>query len=279
LKLLFLFFRILPPETASNIGGAIGRTIGPRLAASRKALRNLQRAMPDMPPERQHEVITGMWSNLGRIMAEYAHLATHARDNTTIENVEYLQMLKDKGQNAIFFGAHFGNWELNAPAVVLQYDADVDVSYRAPNNPWVDKMLMKARSMNGQINGYAKSREGGKSMMGAIKGGSSLGILIDQKYNEGLSVPFFGIEAMTNPFFVQLAQKYKCALVPIRNTRLDGARFRLNIFEPIAVFDEDDKPRPVEDVIKDAHALLEGWIIEHPEQWLWLHRRWPKEES
>jgi KDO2-lipid IV(A) lauroyltransferase len=279
LHILFLFFRLLPPKTASNIGGWIGHTIGPRLATSRKALRNLQRALPDMEPARQQEVITDMWEHLGRIIAEYSHLATHARDHTEIENAQRLHDLKANGQNAIFFGAHFGNWELNAPAVVLQCDADVDVSYRAPNNPWVDRLLMKARSMNGRIKGYAKSRQGGKGMMATIKNGGSLGILIDQKYNEGLSVPFFGMEAMTNPFFVQLAQKYKCALVPIRNTRLDGASFRLNIFDPIDVFDDEGKPRPVEDVIGEAHALLESWIIEKPEQWLWLHRRWPTEKA
>ena len=131
-----------------------------------------------------------------------------------------------------------------------------------------------ARSVGGQISGHSKSSAGGKGLMKSLKSGHCAGILIDQKYNEGLSIPFFGIEAMTNPVFVQLAQKYKCALVPIRNERLEGTNFRLNVYEPIEIFDSNDAPRPIEDVIKDAHALLESWITERPEQWLWLHRRW-----
>ena len=273
LALLLLLFKLLPAKTASDIGGWIGRNIGPKLAASRKARRNLERAIPELDESRKDEVIQGMWENLGRVIAEYPHLKMLSA-NTEIVGKDQLEAGLNNPKGAIFFGAHFGNWEINAPAILMQYDKSVDVSYRAPNNPWSDALLMKARTMGGRIQAHAKSRAGGKNMMGAIKSGSYLGILIDQKYREGLSLPFFGMEAMTNPFFVQLAQKYGCALHPIRNLRLDGAQFSLTVYEPIEVFDNDGKPRPVEDVIKDAHTLLEGFIREHPEQWLWLHRRW-----
>jgi len=231
--------------------------------------------MPEKSDEERKQIIADMWAHLGRVMAEYPHLETIAREYTEIENIEALKKLKSDKQPAVFFGAHFGGWEINAPTVHAQLAMDIDITYRAPNNPWVDKMLDKMRSMKGEIPAHSKSREGGRDMMNAIKNGRSLGILIDQKYNQGLGVPFFGIEAMTNPFFVQLAQKYKVPLIPICGRRLDGCRFRLTIFDPVAVFDGQGNPRAVEDVIKDAHALLEEWIRQEPNQWLWLHRRWP----
>lgn len=281
LFILLLVFRLLPAKKASDFGGWIGRNIGPKLAASRKARRNLKRAFPGINEPRTDEIITGMWDNLGRVIAEYPHLKELSRE-TDIIGKDHLEAALNNPKGAIFFGAHFGNWEINAPAILMQYDIAVDVSYRAPNNPWSDALLMKARAIDGRIKAHAKSRKGGKNMMDTIKHGGFLGILIDQKYNEGINVPFFGMEAMTNPFFVQLAQKYGCALLPIRNKRLDGARFSLSVYEPLAVLDETGAPRPVPDVIADAHAMLEGFIRETPEQWLWLHRRWsngPKDQK
>lgn len=264
----------MPAKWASGLGGLIGRTVGPMLAASRKARRNLENAIPDLEDAQKDKIIQGMWDNLGRVIAEYPHLGTLSLRRTDIDGEDHLKAALENPKGAIFFGAHFGNWEINAPAILTQYDTSVDISYRAPNNPWSDALLMRARSMGGHIKAHSKSRAGGKSMMDTIRNGGQLGILIDQKYREGINVPFFGMDAMTNPFFVQLAQKFGCGLYPIRNLRLDGARFCLSVYDPLVVFNEDGSPRPVEDVIADAHRLIEGFIREHPEQWLWLHRRW-----
>lgn len=274
LSLLMSIFKIMPARMASNLGGWIGRSVGPRLAASRKALRNIERALPDLSAEEQARAIKGMWDHLGRVMAEYPHLETLSRDYTKIIGRDILDKALAHEGGAIFIGAHFGGWEINAPAVLTQTGTAIDISYRAPNNPHSDRLLMKARSMGGRIKGHAKSRQGGKAMMETIKNGGGLGILIDQKYREGVAAKFFGMEAMTNPFFIQLAQKYGAMVVPIRNTRLEDGTFTLTLYEPLDVFDESGAPKPVADVIAEAHALLEEWITKHPEQWLWLHRRW-----
>ena len=274
LYILFFIFRILPVETASNIGGWLGKTIGSNLAASRKAFRNLQNALPDLDETQQKKVISDMWENLGQIIAEYPHLEHIAEKRTDINGSEILKSIFDKKQGAIFFGAHLSNWEVNCAATLKQFNKDIALTYRAPNNPWSDKLLMHARSLGGQLKAYPKSRKGGKELITALKNKNYVGILIDQKYNEGLSVPFFGIPAMTNPVFVQLCQKYKCPLVPVRNERLGAAKFRINIYEPLVLFDEQNNPIPVEEVIAQAHKYLESWIKEKPGQWLWLHRRW-----
>lgn len=274
LHLLFFIFGVLPVRTASNIGGWIGRAIGPRLATSRKALRNIETALPDLSSEQHHQAIKEMWDNLGRVIAEYPHLGTIVQEHTKTEGQEILHALFESDQGAIFFGAHLANWEVNCPSFLKQFDKPIDITYRAPNNPWSDKLLMKARTLGGQMKAYAKSRQGGKSLIEAVKNRHYIGMLIDQKYNEGLAVPFFGRPAMTNPVFVQLCQKYNAALIPVRNERLDGPNFKLTVYEPLALFDEQGEALPIETVIAKAHEHLEHWIKEAPGQWLWLHRRW-----
>lgn len=275
LYILFIFFKILPPATASNIGGWIGRTIGPKLAASRKARRHIKRALPNTTPQELDDIIKGMWDNLGRVIAEYPHLEHISRTRTEIIDLGQLdQHIQDAATPILFIGGHLANWEVNSAATLTQLNHPIDLTYRAPNNPWVAKMLDKARTLNGRLKAYPKSRDSGRLIMKVLKNAGSLGILIDQKYNEGIEVDFFDMPAMTNPIFVQLCQRYKCPLIPVRNERLNGCSFRLTSYPPLETFNADQTPRAVEDVIKDAHQLLETWIKERPEQWMWLHHRW-----
>lgn len=269
LSTLMAFLGLLSPATASNIGASVGRFIGPKLAASRKADRNIARAMPELDKVQRKKIIKDMWENLGRVIAEYPHLEKLAQSHTEIINTDILTPLLEKNTGLIFIGAHLGNWEIKTAASLLQQNIAVDISYRALNNPLSDKILMRLRSLNGKIKAHAKSRTGGKAMMDTVKSGGALGILIDQKYREGIDVPFFDLPAMTNPFFVQLAQKYGAPVIPIRCERLDGIQFRLTVYEPVIT-----AGRTVDDIMKETNALLERWIRERPEQWLWLHRRW-----
>lgn len=274
LHILFAFFRTLQPQKASAVGGWLGRSIGPKLAASRKARRNIARALPEKTKEEQDRIIVGMWDNIGRVIAEYPHLEIISKEHTTIQNNRRLETLLGTEQPIVFFGGHIANWEVNSTALLTQYNKPIALTYRAPNNPWAAKLLDKTRTLNGRLQAFPKSRESGKSILQTLKNGGSIGILVDQKYNEGLEVPFFSHAAMTNPVFVQLCQKYKCPLVPVKNERLKGCEFRLTPYPPLNLFDDNGKARLVEHVIKDAHTLLETWIRERPEQWIWLHRRW-----
>lgn len=276
LGLLLALFRILAPETASNLGGWIGRTVGPRLAASRKALNHLRAAFPDFSEERAHAVISGMWDNLGRVIAEYPHLTRLARENTSIEHIEKLDVLHNSKNGGVLFSGHLANWEIMGPALFFQARLPIGLVYRAPNNPGAAALLERARSLNGTLKTFSKSLFGIRKLVQHLRDGGFAGILIDQKYNEGLPALFFGRPAMTSPAFVQMGQKYNCPIVPFQIIRTNGAHFRLIVHDPLPVFDGNGAPRPIEDVIAQAHALLEDWITRNPEQWLWLHRRWVK---
>ena len=271
-------FKLMGPKRASRLGAYLGGVIGPKLAATRKADRHMALALPEYSAQQRQQILHGMWRNLGALLAEYPHLeALGSVQYTRIINEEIALELYAREKPAIFFSAHLGNWEINCPAMLIQHGKSADLTYRAPNNPWVDRMLGKARTLGGKLRAWPKSSEGGRQIMRALKEGHYLGILIDQKYNEGVNVPFFGHDAMTNPVFVQLAQKFKYPLVPIRNIRRGPDQsygFDLHVYPALDLFDEQGAPLPVEQVIAKAHELLEEWIKEKPEQWIWLHKRW-----
>lgn len=277
LSLLLLFFKILPVEKASAIGGWIARKIGPRMGASRRALLNMKRAFPDLSDDEYGALLNDMWDHFGRIIAEYPHIRNIAKNRTVIEGKEYLEPLLGDDQGAIFAGAHIGNWEVGCAAPFLQLGVEVDSAYRAPNNPWVERLLLNARTLNKRLRSYSKSSTGGRALFKAAKEKRNIVILFDQKYNEGINVPFFGNDAMTNPAFVQIAQKYGLSVVPVQIIREDNARFRLIVHPPMSLNNEDGSKRAIEDVALEAHQMLEVWIRQNPAQWIWLHRRWKED--
>ncbi len=278
--LLYGVFKILPLDTASALGGILGRFIGMRMATTRKAKRRLQEAIPNLSEAEYTQILAGMWENLGRVVAEYPHLKQIGAERTVIQGQAILEDSVLAGKPAIIFGVHAANWEICAPTLLAQTGVDLHITYRAPNNPWVDKLLMRARTLRGRITAYPKSRESGRLIMGALKNNTPIGILIDQKYNEGVAVPFMGKVAMTNPAFVQLAQRFKCPIIPARNVRLPGkaVRFALTFYAPLGQEDEDAQPLPLENVVESAHLMIEEWIKDDPSCWLWLHDRWGSEQ-
>lgn len=277
LHLLMFMFRLMPLDAASATGGWIGRTIGPRLAASRKARKNLNNALPDLTEERQTSIIKGMWDNLGRTMAEYPHLEKIARARVTYSDphgaIPEMQQSPDKPY--IYMAGHLANWEAAAVSILLQHNVPFNAIYREPNNPMARKLLDNARTLGGRFKTFPKSRNGMRQVVKSIKDGENVGILIDQKYNEGIAVDFFGMPAMTSPAFIELAQKFGAKILPGRVERLEGANFRITLYEALKIKDKSGQNRPVEDILKEAHLHLESWITERPEQWLWLHKRWP----
>lgn len=272
---LFIIFRLMPVDMASAVGGFIARMIGARLASSRKAMRHIQAALPDLSEDQCRAAIVQMWDNLGRVVAEYPHLSYIARNRVTVEGEEHIDAaLSVPGKGAVFFSLHMGNWEIPPTYLAVEKGADVHLMYRAPNNRWVDQMIHFWRTRSSKkLHAWSKSRAGGQGAMKGVRSGGALAILVDQKYNEGIDVPFFGMPAMTNPFFVKMAQKFDAPLVPSALVREKGARFTLKVFPPMDITDKSD-----ETLLAEAHSILESVIRDHPGQWLWLHKRWRSEK-
>ncbi|MGH7076078.1 MAG: lysophospholipid acyltransferase family protein [Stellaceae bacterium] len=275
--LLWSVFRALPLPAASATGGFIARQIGPRMGVTRRAERNLRRAMPELSEPEITRIIRGMWDNLGRVVAEYPHLGKFKvyEPGGYIEQAGTLPWIKDHppdpGEPHIFVSGHFGNWEIAAMAATQLGLKAVQI-YRPPNNPTVARLIGRARSaVGGEL--LAKGTAGRRAVA-ALRKGAVICMLIDQKMNTGMRVPFFGRDAMTEKVIARLALRYDCRVIPARVERVKGVHFRFVTEEPVELTHSGDEEADVRALLIRLNQRLENWIRTRPDQWLWLHRRW-----
>jgi len=270
--LAYAIFAVLPIDWASALGGWIGRTIGPWLPMSRVARANLSAVFPDLPQVEHERILRAMWDMVGRIVGEYPHLDAIARGagspgaRVEVAGAEQIEMLKGRGA-ALLFSAHLGNWEVFAPSLAALGIPYAQV-YRDPNNPFVSWLIHRVRRLP-RDEMVPKGPAGARRAIAILAKGGRLGMLVDQKLNDGIAVPFFGRDAMTAPALARFAQRYGCPAVPVRLERLGGAHFRVSFLTSLDTSGTDAE------VMARANRIIEGWIRERPEQWLWIHRRWP----
>jgi KDO2-lipid IV(A) lauroyltransferase len=245
------------------------------MGITRVARRNLGHAFPNATEAEKQKIITDMWDNLGRVIAEYPHLR-RLWDRVEVVGEEHIRQAATAGTATIFFGAHIGNWEINALSA-RHYGIPIELVYRKPNNPYVDRLLRHARAADA-VSYIPKGIDGARGVLSALKKNRTVGMLLDQKMNEGVPVPFFGRDAMTAPAIAQFALKMGCPLYSSFVERLPGARFRMTIYPPMKVSATGDKDADIRRVLVDINTRIEGWVRAQPGQWLWIHRRWPDKE-
>ncbi len=273
---LFGFFWIFPVDIASHIGGFIGRTVGPRLGANKKALRNITRALPELSAAEHRNIAVGMWENLGRIMGEYPHLNSIEGKRVIIRGLEPVQALAAAGKPYMVVGAHLGNWEV-LPLTAAKNHLSLQLIYRHANNPYVDALLKRARAPIA-MKMARKGVEGARSVYSALKKGGGVGMLIDQKHNRGLPIPLFGRDAMTGTAVADLALRYNVPIYAAQVKRTKGANFEMTVekvLEMPSALEMPNEADQVRDILTRLNQRIEAWTREAPAQWLWLHRRWP----
>lgn len=281
MRFVFRWAQAVGRERASRIASRIARTFGPLAGEHKVGAANLAAAYPEKSDEERARMLSGVWDQVARQMIEYAFLEEIAeafdpaeQDGETfvIEGLEHIKALRDSGKAAIIFGAHLGNWELNA-AIGARLGLPVTALFRPPNNPHVAAEMEKRRSSF--IDQLVVSRRGAALQVArALNKGNHVGIIVDQRISDGQLIDFFGRPSMSNPIVGALARLFDCPVHGSYSIRLPDGRFRLLMTPPL------DLPRDLNGrVDADAanvmvHGMVESWIREHPEQWLWLHDRW-----
>jgi KDO2-lipid IV(A) lauroyltransferase len=267
-------FALLGPFSADKVSGFgawLGRTIGPLTGAHKIAARNLERAMPEADAQARAKILAGAWDNFGRTMMEYAVIPKLA-DRVTIEGQEELAARAREGKPALLMTGHLGNWELIFDALRI-HTKPITAVYRKANNPLVDEMIAEVR-LRGVAGLAPKGPAGARIVLGDLKEGGHVVMLVDQKLSSGVEVPFFGRPAATAPAIASFALRLDCPVFPIRVIRLGGARFKVSIEKPWRFTSTDSPDADILAAMTQINARLEDWIRERPEQWLWMHRRW-----
>ena len=276
--------RRLNPVAASNLGGAVARAIGPLLPVSRVAHANLRAAMPELDEAARRRVVRGVWDNLGRTACELPHLGalgpTESGPGWEVEGEDNLRALRGGAGPAIFVSGHIANWEvLLIAAAAHGYPAAV--MYRAAGNAAVDRVItdLRRQAVRTDVPMIPKGAAGAKQALAYLHAGGRIGLLMDQKMNDGIETRFFGRPAMTAPALAMLALRFRCPVIPAYVQRLGPARFRLICEPPMPLPNTGDRRADAALVTQQVNDRLETWIRQRPEAWLWLHRRWPKDAT
>jgi len=272
---LFGFLRLLGVERASGLGGWLLRTLGPLTGTQKTVMRNLRIAFPEMGEAERQALALAQWDQTGRTFAELAvmdHL-TPEGGRVEVVGMERLHALRDSGKPAVFISGHLANFEVMA-AVIMASGVPCQVTYRAANNPYVDALIRQSRERYG-IRLFAPKGDGTRELMAGMKRGDSIALLVDQKYNQGPEVEFFGQPVNASPGAARLALKFDTVMLPLSVVRLPGVRFRVTAHEPIVVNQSEDKAADTLAGIQAANRFVEDRVKEHPVDWFWVHKRWP----
>ena len=270
------------PHRMSDFAGNLMRRVGPKLREHRIGQANLRLAFPEKSDEEIERILAGVWDNLGRIGIEFAHLDRiwdHDPDKPGAGHIEFSQetvdrfiRLRDDGKPALVFAAHLANWEMPAlPGAA--HGLPSAVLYRAPNIGAVADMVLNTRGVNmGEL--IKTGLDAPVRAADALAAGKHVGMLVDQYYVRGVPVTFFGRETMANPLIARLARQIECPIHGTRVVRLPGHRFRAVLTEAVEPARDADGRVDIAGTMQAITNVIEGWIRDTPEQWLWLHRRW-----
>lgn len=274
--------RLTDPRRMSDFAGNFMRRVGPWIPEHKLGRANLKAAYPEKSDDEIEQILSGVWDNLGRLAIEFAHLDRiwdHDPDNRgnshvvfTPESEQRFINLRDDGKPALVFAAHLANWEMPAlpgPA----HGLPSAVIYRAPNIGAVSDMVLATRGVN--MGRLIKT-----GLDGAVKAGEALaeglhvGMLVDQYYVRGVPVTFFGRRTNANPLIARLARRVDCPIHGTRVVRLPNHRFYAELTDEVKPVRDSSGRIDIAETMQVITNVVEGWIREHPEQWLWLHRRW-----
>lgn len=285
---LLRFLRLFDPDRLADIAGWTARTFGPWLPEHRTGRENLRTAFPEKSPAEIEAILRGVWDNLGRLGAEFAQLdrlwdwdPAHpdrwGRIEITREQIDRYMTLANDGRPALVFAAHLANWEL--PAIcAATYGLDSAVLYRRPNVPAIDSWLGETRAVNmGTL--IPTGLDAPVKIAEALERGAHVGMLVDQYYVRGVEVTFFGRRTMANPLLARLARRFDCPIYGTRVIRLPGHRLRPELTEEIVPARDARGKIDIAGTMQIITDVIEGWIREYPDQWLWLHRRWRPEDQ
>jgi KDO2-lipid IV(A) lauroyltransferase len=264
------------PDAASDLGAFFGRLIGPHAARNRHVLANLHTAFPDWPPHRVRDTAAKAWTNFGRVVAEYPFLpeiCDPVRGRIRVVDMGGLALVRRTGKPGVFVSAHLANWNL-APAVANQAGVPLTVIYTPLKNTGLETRIKSHLAAVGCV--FLEAKRAGRQMLRELQQGRSLGIVMDQRYDRGAKVPFFGVPASTSLGPAKLALRLGLPLIPTRVQRLGKARFQITVHRPLMLDFSLPEAEAAQRATSRINELFARWITDAPEQWLCPKRRWPR---
>ena len=267
---LFLIFKLLGLKYSQKLSAFIFRYIGPMFRSKQIIISNLSKAFPNLDLIEKKRIIQKIWSNYGKIFAEYMFIENLSKTKKIIvENQNILEKIKNEKKPVIFISGHFNNFELMAMQIE-KTGIDLAAIYRPLNNRFLNPIMEKIRKKYICKKQIKKGLIGTKELLKNFKSGTSIALMIDQRVSEGITCEFFGHNAKTTTIPAQFVKKFQANIVPIYIERTKDNLFKLKIYEIL----EFKKEETLHSITLKLNKILEEMIINNPEQWIWTHNRW-----
>lgn len=273
--LLFIILSILPINFVSHLGGLIFKYFGPLTKYHKIACNNYLNIFPTSNLLEIKNTVHKSWENFGKTLFELLILRKiidKKNNKIIIKGKEYLDELKIKNEQVIFFGIHQSNWEILLPTID-SLGFKVGGIYRHINNPYIDKFILNQRSKSipSKKSFYTpKGKRGAKKIINAVNKKFSIVLLIDQKDSAGENIKFFNFQTKTQTGFLKVARKHNMKLVPVENSRQNINNFTLKFYPPLSYIKSDLSDIKI---MEEIHAIIENWIKKDPKNWFLQHNR------
>jgi KDO2-lipid IV(A) lauroyltransferase len=252
------------------------RRLYPRL--QRVGERNLELAYPQMPAAERARILRGVFTSLGRQLAEFCRFPGYTRHNVdqvvVYDGLENYLAAQGRGRGVLFLTAHLGGWELGSFVHSL-HGYPLRIVMRPMDNPYLDELVRRYRTLHG--NSTFGKQDFARGLLAATKAGETVGVLMDTNMTppQGVFVDFFGRPACTASGVARVALRTEAAVVPaftIWDDRLRKYRIRFDPALELAATGDDDHDALANTAM--FTRVIEGYVRQYPEQWLWVHRRW-----
>ena len=275
LKLLGL----LPRRLARQVGaGFAAAAFWMRPALRRAAMINLRIAFPEWDDARRKQVIRGMVQQIGWMAGEFSQFPKYTRENieriVLLDGQENFAAPRRAGKGVLFLTGHMSAWEL-APFAHALYGFPLQFLVRPVANRRVDALINDYRCLSGNM--PIEKNRSARTILKVLAEGGTVGILSDHNTSpeEGVFVDFFGVPASTTSGLARIALRTGAAVVPgFLSWDAQRGKYRLRFEPPVELRQTGNEEEDVRENTARFTRVIESYVREHPDQWLWVHKRW-----
>ncbi|WP_341764597.1 lipid A biosynthesis lauroyl acyltransferase [Candidatus Tisiphia endosymbiont of Beris chalybata] len=259
-----------------SICSYLAKKIGPLLPVNKVAQANIKNAFGSAVDSQA--IVKQVWDNFGAFIGEFPYVNKMSEEElstrveiTGLNNIEKFQQLH---QPFLLFTGHFANWDF-ALKIANKFYHKFVIIYRKANNPYVNRLINNTR-IGSNIKLIPKGPAGVRELISSIKLGYSIAMLVDQKMNDGIEVPFLDQPAMTAHAIAKIALQFDYPIVPLQIIRTKGSYFRVIVHPPIQFQKTNNNQKDCYNIMYIINNILGNWVQEYPGQWFWFHNRWKK---
>ncbi len=270
---------VFPLKISMSIGKNIGNAIGSLIPKLKKTgRRNLEIALPELSADEKENILRGTFKSLGRHLGFVSHFRKFEREDihrlVEVIGKEHFDKAHATGRGILFFTGHFGSWEVfNLLPPAFGYEMNILV--RRIDNPLVENFVENFRTRFGSVT--LDKTKSARQMFRVLENGELLGILADlnAQEKEGVFVDFFGIPASTTISIAKLALKTNAIVLPAFAVWNEAKqKYVVHLEPPIAYERTENAEEDIKTLTQNITNLVEKYVRQFPEQWLWIHKRW-----